>query len=243
MQSITDKQIIFNYYQTFNNSGESREFLYVPTLSEVEYDLSKGMIYLGITALDSNRVVAMQEMFELNLPGHYDCNSGFPTFAFFPPKWDLDLSAKYFAVSGVYVDKQHRRQGLALLLLEASIKIAQADDAHGIYGDPNYLNYISQRVISKQFDIIGFTDGVTSGPRNEQSVYVTYYHSLQTKAPQTKKLYLNSNDLSAIEERDYMLQNFENIGNLTKHEFPWKDGKNIVYVLDDCVVKSCEIDN
>lgn len=239
MRSITDKQCIFEYYNTYSYSGAKLEFLYIPTLGEVENDLARGMIYLGIIAIDSNKVVAMQEIFQLDLfQGICESSIGFPTFAFFPPKWDTDLSDKYFAISGVYVDEKYRKQGLASALLNASMEIAKLAGAHGIYGDPNYLNHISQRVISKQFDIIGFTDGVTNGPENEQSIYVTYYHSMITKTPPVISILLNTDGFNAVEERDAMIRKFNSVGKLSKYEFTWKDGKNIVYVLDDFVVKN-----
>lgn len=206
-------------------------------------DLERGMVYLGVIKNESQKIIGMQEIFLLHIPNgntkqHIWYPDRFATFAFQPPKWDRDLSDKYFAVSGVCVDETYRKRGLATRMLNASIEIVKEHGARGVYGDPNYLNIVSQRVISKYFDIIGFTDGITSGTENEQSIYITYYHSFFDNLPPSNVFDVNIEGYPLIEARNILLNRFLAIGKLSKYDLAYKDGKNVVYVLDDCIVRA-----
>ena len=237
MQNITDAYAISDYYQSYIRNGGNPEFLYIPQLDEVNDELNRGMLYLGILD-EKQQIVAMQEFFQLAI-----LKSGerkrpvfpdrFASFAFHPPMWDYDPHADYYAVSGIYVDPNYRRMGLATRLLDASIAIAERFGARGIYGDPNYLNLGSQWVISQKFDLIGCTDGVTAGPENEKSIYLTYYHSFFSEPPHAQYQGNVPSNMNLLEVKDTLLNILSLNKPMSKYDFPYGDGRNHVYVFNE----------
>jgi len=122
-------------------------------------------------------------------------------------------------------------------MLNASIEIVKGEDARGVYEDPNYLNSKSQSVISKQFDIIGFTDGITSGPENEQILYLSYYHSLKSTPLSRCDIQVDFGGRDKDVSLDAMLRAFQNVGQLSKYKLAYNGEVKLVYVLNDKVVR------
>lgn len=210
-----DSKEIAEFYKTYNGV---KEFLYIAPQEEIEEALQGGAIYFVIK--DNNKIAGIAKASKLNLPYPFFC----------VPK-TMDKTKDYWGLSGLYVHQNYRGKKLSSVLLKASTSLAQISKANGIYADFDYRNIKSMQLLSKYYDLLGYTDGRNGSP-DEATIYTTFFKDFTNSGENISYLNIIFEQICAGNAKQTLDAVMENIGDVTTHIVNYCDGYNEIVCFD-----------
>ncbi len=174
---LTDKRQIMQLYKAYvgeitnPNSFFKTEFLYVPSEQEIITNIcANTSCYIG--ALNNGRLVSVLKLQNMEITPEK------PTTPFFVPPRKEGLNGCFYGISGMLTAPDFRGKGIVAPMITQVLNVLRENGATGIYADCDYRNISSFNTLSSFLNFIGFTDG-RNGLAGEQTLYVTFYNSLQ----------------------------------------------------------------
>lgn len=177
LQVCKNSELLARFYKTYDGV---KEFLYIAPEDEIAEAIQNGAVFF--TVLYNGQLAGVAKASNLTLP-----------YPFFCVPSTMDASGNYWGLSGLYIHKNFRGKKLSTILLKASTSLADLCKANGIYADFDYRNIASMQLVSKYYNLIGYTDGRNGSP-DEATIYTTFYKDF-TNASQ------NGGDLSIVFEK------------------------------------------
>lgn len=210
-----DSNKLSDFYKTYDGV---KEFLYIAPQDEIEDAINNGAIYFVVKC--DNEIAGVAKASKLSLPYPFFC----------VPK-TMDSTKDYWGLSGLYVHKNYRGKKLSTVLLKASTALAEMCKANGIYADFDYRNIASMRLVSKYYDLLGYTDGREGSP-DEATIYTTFFKDFTGSAEKISCLNIMFDQVCAGHARDTLDVVMENIGSATTHIVPYCEGYNEIVCFD-----------
>lgn len=204
-----------------------REFLYVPSVAEIEKNVtSPASCYVGMFD-GKNNLMGLAKLERLQFP--------YPFFTL--PKAEQNEDGDCYGLSGLLVASEYRNRGIAKKLVNVSLAALHTYGAKGIYADCEYRNQASFATLSHTLNFVGFTDG-RNGAEGEQTIYLTFYRNCAEKYQEVQEnITLNfakAKTLDAV--ADVLQSQLQNMGNHTCVTVPYQEGYNELTLLDVPVV-------
>ena len=216
LEICTDAELIANFYKTYDGI---KEFLYIPPLAEVQETIANGNAVYYVIKYDG-QLAGVAKAGKLSLPYPFFCT----------PK-SMDPKKDYWGLSGLYIHKAFQGKKLSTVLLKASTSLAEVCRAEGIYADFDYRNLASMQLISKYYDLLGYTDGRNGSP-DEATIYTTFYKNFSNTSEKAGNLNIYFEELKADNARDTLDCVMEGIGTSTINVVPYCGGYNEVVCFD-----------
>lgn len=215
LETCNDAGKLADFYKTYDGP---KEFLYIAPKDEIEEALKNGAIYFVVK--NGDQIVGVAKATKLNLP-----------YPFFCVPASMDSSKDYWGLSGLYVHKAFRGKGLSSVLLKASTALAQKCAANGIYADFDYRNVKSMRLVSKYYNLLGYTDGRCGSP-DEATIYTTFFKDFTNSSEKIEKLDIFFEQIYADIARGTLDFVMEGIGPNTINVVPYCGGHNEIVCFD-----------
>ncbi len=212
----TDAELLSNFYKTYVGP---KEFLYIAPKDEIEENLKNNAYY--ICCYVNGQLAGIVKVAKLSLP-----------YPFFVPPKNCSTNQEFWGLSGLYVHKRFRGLHLSTTLLKAGTRLAQKCGACGIYADFDYRNVNSMRLISKYFNLIGYTDGRNGSP-DEATIYTTFFKNFTNKEHRKSGYAIDFNNTNCESARNLLDKIMNSIGKYSVNCVPYCSGYNIVVCFDD----------
>ncbi len=174
---LRDKPQIMQLYNAYTNevthpnSSFKTEFLYVPPEREIITNIcADTSCYVG--AFNNGWLISVLKLQNMGITPQN------PVTPFFVPPPKEGLDGGFYGISGMLTAQDFRGKGIVAPMITQIVNTLRENGATGIYADCDYRNISSFNALSSFLNFIGFTDG-RNGLAGEQTVYVTFYSSLQ----------------------------------------------------------------
>lgn len=212
----TNAEEIARFYKTYDGI---KEFLYIPPQDEVADAISSGdAIYFALKY--DGQLAGVAKASKLSLP-----------YPFFCVPASMDSKKDYWGLSGLYVHKAFQGKKLSTILLKASTSLAEICNAQGIYADFDYRNIASMRLISKYYNLLGYTDGREGAP-DEATIYTMFFKDFSNSSEKAGNLNIYFEQLNAGNARQTLDCVMEGIGSSSINVVPYCGGHNEVVCFD-----------
>ena len=204
-----------DFYNTYNGVTE---FLYVAPEQEISEAIDNGAIFYGI--IHEDEIAGVAKISQLELP-----------YPFFSVPKNMDKELDYWGLSGLYVHEKFRGKKLSTILLNAGTSLAQECGGAGIYADFDYRNVNSMRLISKYYNLLGYTDGRNGSP-DEATIYTTFFKDFSGMSKNGGVLIVDFNDCDFSQARQSLDYTMSKIGNSSINKVNYCDGYNEIVCFD-----------
>ena len=210
-----DAKEVAEFYKTYNGVTE---FLYIAPEDEIKDAIQKGAIFFGVYY--KGHLAGLAKASKLTLPYPFFC----------PPKSMMSLD-NFWGLSGLYVHENFRGKKLSTILLKASTSLAEACNATGIYADFDYRNIASMRLVSKYYNLLGYTDGRNGSP-DEATIYTTFFKAFTNSVEDVSSISITFDKLTCDTARKTLDSAMANVGNSTIHVVNYCEGFNEIVCFD-----------
>ena len=214
---------IYRLYNSYR--GENfKEFLYIPPVQEIhDHIISDRACYFGAKS-DEGHLISVAKIERLDIPSPF----------FIPPKYENKATGQFFGLSGMLVNKNFRRRGIARITVTEALRALSKIGASGVYADCDFRNVASFSTLSSVFNFIGYADG-RHGAEGEKTIYTTFYLSFgdypKKEIPQTT---LDLSSRQRIDDVPRLLQTqIRKMGSSSSHIVKYGEGYNTLHVLDE----------
>lgn len=211
---VKDPTKIFEFYKSYNGI---KEFLYIAPKDEIQDAIESGSIFLGVYLKDE--LGGIVKLAQVKQP-----------YPFFRAPKTMPQNGIYYGCSGLYVHEKFRGKGMSSILLDASTKLAEMSGASGIYADFDYRNIASMNLISKRYDLIGFTDGRNGSP-DEATIYSTFFKDFTNCGENVSGLDICF-DSSFDHARDTLEKTMQEVGKSSIYRVDYCGGYNEIACFD-----------
>lgn len=211
-----DAKELSDFYKTYTGPVE---FLYIASEEEISDAIKCNAIYF--TVKYNHELVAVTKASKLEVPYPFFC----------VPK-NMNDKRDYWGLSGLYVHEKCRGKKLSNILLKATTELANKCGAAGIYADFDYRNINSMRLISKHYDLLGYTDGRKGSP-DEATIYTTFFKDFTGKAKQEGDVFINFGDANFDKARSILDTTMDAIGDKSSTFIEYGRGENEIVCFDD----------
>lgn len=215
LEVCKDAEELAKFYKTYDGI---KEFLYIAPKEEIEGAIKDGAVYFVVKY--NGQLAGVAKASKLGLP-----------YPFFCAPHTMDSSKDYWGLSGLYVHKAFRGKKLSTILLKASTSLAELCKANGIYADFDYRNIASMQLVSKYYDLLGYTDGRKGSP-DEATIYTTFFKDFTNSSEKVDNLNIFFEQLYAGNVRQTLDVVMENIGTSSIHIVPYYEGYNEIVCFD-----------
>lgn len=214
LKICTNPKILANFYNTYKGV---KEFLYIAPKEEINQALKQGAVFFCVIC--DNKLAGVAKAAKLMLP--------YPFFCI--PK-EMDKQSDYWGLSGLYVHSDFQGRKFSTILLKAATTLAQMCHAAGIYADFDYRNIASMRLVSKYYNMLGYTDGRNGSP-DESTLYTTFFKDFTNSSKNAGDLNIVF-DLSMQDTKDAINQAMAHKGSFTINVVEYCGGYNEVVCFD-----------
>lgn len=211
----TDAKSLAEFYKTYDGIVE---FLYIAPEAEIAEAINNGAVYFGVYYKDQLAGVAKCSKLELPYP-------------FFCVPQSMDKTKDYWGLSGLYIHKLYQGKKLSTVLLKASTNLAKECKANGIYADFDYRNVKSMRLVSKYYNMLGYTDGRNGSP-DEATIYTTFFKDFSGTEEHKSQLTLDFNNADCDYIRKTIDETMKQIGRSSTYIVAYCDGFNEIVCFD-----------
>lgn len=215
LKVCTDAKKLFEFYKTYDGI---KEFLYIAPEKEIDEAINSGAIFFGVYY--KNQLAGIAKSAKLTLPYPFFC----------VPKL-MDKTKDYWGLSGLYIHKNFQGKKLSTILLKSATTLAKECNAMGIYADFDYRNVKSMRLVSKYYNMIGYTDGRNGSP-DEATIYTTFFKDFSGLEEVKDDLHMNFGESNCDSVRRIMDKTLLQIGAATLHIVNYCEGFNEVVCFD-----------
>ena len=215
LEVCNNAEELANFYKTYNGI---KEFLYIAPNEEIEEAINNGAIYFIVKC--DGKLAGVAKASSLQLP-----------YPFFCVPSSMDASKDYWGLSGLYVHSAFRGKKLSTVLLKASTSLAELSNATGIYADFDYRNIASMQLVSKYYDLLGYTDGRNGSP-DEATIYTTFFKDLSNSSEKVENLTVSFKEINAENAREVLDLAMAEIGASSVNVVPYCEGYNEVVCFD-----------
>lgn len=208
-------KVVADFYNTYKGVTE---FLYIAPEQEIAEAIGNGAVFYCI--MNKNEMAGIAKISQFELPYPFFC---------VPKSMSKDLD--YWGLSGLYVSEKFRGKKLSTILLNAGTTLAQECNGAGIYADFDYRNVDSMRLISKYYNLLGYTDGRNGSP-DEATIYTTFFKDFTGVSKMGGSLSINFDNVGFDEARESLDKSMLQIGSTTVNKVKYANGYNEIVCFD-----------
>ena len=215
LEVCDNAEMLAKFYKTYDGI---KEFLYIAPQEEIQEAINNGAVFLVCKC--DGQLAGVAKASSLDLP-----------YPFFCVPSSMDSSKDYWGLSGLYVHKAFRGKRLSTILLKASTSLAQLCNANGIYADFDYRNIASMQLVSKYYNLLGYTDGRKGSP-DEATIYTTFFKDFSNSSEMISELNITFDKINAEIARQTLDCIMNKIGKSSVNVVPYCEGYNEIVCFD-----------
>lgn len=215
LEICKDAKELNEFYNTYRGPVE---FLYIASEEEIRDAIRNNAVYF--TVKYDGELAGVTKASQLELPYPFFC----------VPK-NMSDKRDYWGFSGLYVHEKFRSKKLSTILLNATTELAGRCGAAGIYADFDYRNIKSMRLISKYYNLLGYTDGRNGSP-DEATIYTTFFKDFTGKSEKEGDIQIDFGEANFDDARRILDDTMKQIGDSSVNYVDYDRGYNEIVCFD-----------